>query len=110
MEDSDLTLWDFILEANIDDAWCDIEGEIESWILSFSDQNSKTSLFWGALETTKRKDLFTDGMPYVVLCEGGKRLAGEEDDKIHLFCNMARYILTTNPKLPSEKMYSGDVH
>lgn len=103
LENSDLTLWDFILEANIDDAWCDIEGEIESWILSFSDQNSKTSLFWGALETTKRKDLFTDGMPYVVLCEGGKRLAGEEDDKIHLFCNMARYILTTNPKLPSEK-------
>lgn len=30
LDNSDLTLWDFILEANIDDAWCDVEGEIES--------------------------------------------------------------------------------
>ena len=28
LEDSGLTLWDFILEANIDDAWCDVEGEM----------------------------------------------------------------------------------
>ena len=35
LDNSDLTLWDFILEANIDDAWCDVEGEIKSWVLSF---------------------------------------------------------------------------
>ena len=102
LDNSDLTLWDFILEANIDDAWCDVEGEIESWVLSFSDQNPKTSLFWGALETTKRTDLFTDGMPYVVWCNGGNRLAGEEDDKTHLFCNIARYILTISPEPTGE--------
>ena len=102
LEDSGLTLWDFILEANIDDAWCDVEGEIERWILSFSNQNSETSLFWGAIEAVKRTGLFTDGMPYIVWCEGGKRLLGEEDDKTHLFCNIARYILTTNPKLPAK--------
>ena len=103
LEDSDLTLWDFILEANIDDAWCDVEGEIESWILSYSNQNSKTSLFWGALETTKRTDLFTDGMACTVWCEGGKRLLGEEDDKTHLFCNIARYIASVNPEFPNKK-------
>lgn len=103
LEDSDLTIWDIILEANIDDAWCDVEGEIESWILSYSDKNSKTSLFWGALKAMKRANFFTDGMTCTVWCEGGRRLAGEEDDRTHLFCNIARYVLTVNPDLSSEK-------
>lgn len=103
LEDSDLTLWDFILEANIDDTWCDVEGEMESWILSYSDQNSKTSLFWGALKAMKHVDLFTDGRAYIVRCEGGRRLAGEEDDRTHLFCNIARYVLTINPGLSDEQ-------
>ena len=103
LEDSDLTLWDFILEANIDDAWCDVEGEMERWILSYSDQNPKTSLFWGALKAVKRADLFTDGMTCTVWREGGRRLAGEEDDRTHLFCNIARYVLTINPELSDEQ-------
>lgn len=103
IEDSDLTLWDFILEANIDNMWCDVEGEIESWILSCSDQNSRTSLFWGALKVMKRVNLFTDRMACIVWCEGGRRLAGEEDDRTHLFCNIARYIQTINPGLTGEE-------
>ena len=34
VEDTGLTLWDFVLEANIDSLWCDIEGTIERWVLS----------------------------------------------------------------------------
>lgn len=51
----------------------------------------------------KCADLFTDGMTCTVWCEGGRRLAGEEDDRTHLLCNIARYVLTINPDLSSEK-------
>lgn len=106
VEYSDLTLWDFILEANLDDAWCDVEGEMERWILSYSDQNPKTSLFWGALKATKCANLFTDGITCTVWREGRRRLASEEDDRTHLFCNIARYVLTVSPGLSGEQCTS----
>lgn len=82
LEDSDLTLWDFILEANIDDTWCDVEGAIEKWILSAADTDPDTSLFWGTLDALERTNLFTDGMPYIVWREDGKCLASEKITKI----------------------------
>lgn len=106
LEDSDLTLWDFILEANIDDTWCDVEGAIEKWILSAADTDPDTSLFWGTLDALERTNLFTDGMPYIVWREDGKCLASEKDNKDHLCCNIARYILTINPELSGKECAS----
>ncbi len=106
LEGSDLTLWDFILEANIDDAWCDVEGAIEKWILSAADTDPNTSLFWGVLDALGRTNLFTDGMPYIVWREDGKCLASEKDNKDHLCCNIARYALTINPELSGKECAS----
>ena len=106
LDDTDLTVWDFVLEANINDAWCDVEGEMERWVRSFANQNSKTSLFWGALKGMGREDLFTDGwslVTYVECPDGSKRLSCEEDDRAHLFANIARYSLTLHPEFSGNR-------
>lgn len=94
IEDSDLTIWDFILEANIDDSWCDVEGAIESWVLSAAGPKTKSSLFWCALDHMKEFP-FTDRLSWIV--KVGNRLASEEDDKSYLLGNIARYVWTLFP-------------
>ena len=91
IKDSDLTVWDFILEANIDGSWCDVEGTIESWVLSAAGPKTRSSLFWCALNCMKEFP-FTDRLPVIV--KAGSRLAGEEDDRSYLLGNIARYVWT----------------
>lgn len=99
LEDSDLTLWDFILEANIDDAWCDVEGEMEKWVLSAAGPKSKSSLFWGAHNRMKEFP-FTDRMSVIVM--SGNRLESEVDNRDYLFGNIARYVWTLCPEVHTE--------
>lgn len=94
LEKSGLTLWDFILQANIDDAWCDVEGAIERWVLSANVSKNKESLFSLALEHMKRYP-FTDHLAFVVM--EGQRLADEADDRNYLFGNLARCVWTYRP-------------
>lgn len=98
VEETGLTLWDFILEANIDSRWCDIEGAIERWVLSAGVTGSKTpSLFNKAVEIFKVCP-FTDGA--FVLING--RRESEQDDESRMYGNMVRYAWTLHPEIASE--------
>lgn len=98
VEDTGLTLWDFVLEANIDSLWCDIEGTIERWVLSAGKPGSKTpSPFNKAVEVFKSCP-FTDGA--FVLVNGRREC--EQDDEDHMYGNMARYAWTLHPEIASE--------
>ena len=98
LENSSLTLWDFILEANINSLWCDIEGTIEQWVLSAGASGPvKNSPFDKAVELFKACP-FTDGA--FVLVNG--RRENEQDDESHMFGNMARYAWTLHPEIASE--------
>lgn len=96
LEDSDLTLWDFILKANTNDAWCDVEAEIERWVLSAAEDESSSSLFWEALNHMKGFP-FTDRMPVIVM--SGNRFESEKNDRVHLFGNISRYVWTLCPEV-----------
>jgi hypothetical protein len=98
VENSRLTLWDFILEANVDSLWCDIEGAIERWVLSAGASDpDKNSPFDRAVELLKVYP-FTDGA--FVLVNG--RRENEQDDESHMYGNMARYAWTLHPEIASE--------
>lgn len=98
IEDTGLTLWDFILEANIDSLWCDIEGTIERWVLSAGVPGSKTpSPFNKAVEFFKVCP-FNDGA--FVLVNG--RRESEQDDESHMYGNMARYAWTLHPEIAND--------
>ncbi len=99
LEDSGLTLWDFILEANINDAWCDVETEMEKWVLSAAGPKAKSSLFWGALNHMKGFP-FTDRMSIIVM--SGNRLESEQSDRAHLFGNISRYVWTLCPEMQAK--------
>ena len=95
--ETDLTIWDFILEANIDSLWCDIEGVIERWVLSASDSTDKKSPFKKAVEFIKVRP-FADG-PHVII---GGRLEKEQSDEDHMLGNISRYAWITDPTIASE--------
>ena len=98
VDDSGLTLWDFILEANIDSLWCDIEGTIERWVLSASASGSQTpSPINNAVEFFKTCP-FTDGA--CVLVNG--RRESEQDDESHMYGNMARYAWALHPEIAND--------
>lgn len=97
VEESGLTLWDFILEANIDSLWCDIEGTIEWWVLSAGvNERGANSPFNRAVESFKVCP-FTDGT--FILTNG--RRENEQDDESHMYGNMARYAWTLHPEIAS---------
>lgn len=96
-ESTNLTLWDFILEANIDSLWCDIEGVIEKWVLSAGMLDSKRSPFNRAVEFIKLCP-FTDG-PFVLI--NGRR-GNEQDDESYMLGNIARYAWTLCPEIATE--------
>lgn len=99
LEDHCLTLWDFILEASIDNQWRDVEEEVERWVLSAAGQNSETSLLQGALKAMQREYLFSDEMPFTPLHEDERRHFFNESAKIRTFNNIARYIAVLHPEL-----------
>ncbi|ERI05132.1 AbiH family protein [Atopobium sp. oral taxon 810] len=102
VEESDLTLWDFILEANIDSPWCDIEGAVERWVLSASASKDKDSPFSKAVEHVKVQP-FMDGTYTLV----NGRLKSEQDDENHMLGNLARYVWTVDRSVTSDG-YSRD--
>lgn len=103
LEDRCLTLWDFILEASIDNQWCDVEEEVERWVLSAADQNPETSLLQGALSAMQCEYLFADEIPFTPLNEDKRRHFFNESGKIRIFNNIARYIAVLHPALLGEK-------
>ena len=66
LADTDLTLWDFVLENNLDSLWCDVEGTVERWILSAGfPASSEDSLFGRALEALGHCPFDAEGEPSV---------------------------------------------
>ena len=95
--ESGLTVWDFILEANLDSLWCDIEAVIERWVLSASFEDRTPSPFRKAVEHIKLNP-FTDGV--FVLVNGRRK--SEQDDESFMLGNIARYAWTLRPEIVTE--------
>lgn len=95
---SGLTLWDFILQANVDSLWCDVEAVIERWVLSASTTTCrKSSPFNKALEFIKLCP-FADGS--YMLFDGRKE--NEHDEENFMYGNLARYVWTVRPEIAKE--------
>ena len=98
VEDSDLTLWDFILKANLNSRWCDIEGTIERWVLSAgANSNRVPSPFNRAVEFFKLCPFSDDATSLV-----NGRKDGEQDDESHMYGNMARYAWILHPEIAAD--------
>ena len=97
VEQTDLTLWDFILEANIDSLWCDIEGTIERWVLSAGFPGASKPPFNRAVEFVKRCP-FPDAPIFLL----NNRTENEQDDASHMYGNMARYTWVTYPEIATD--------
>lgn len=95
--DGGLTLWDFILEANADSPWCDIEDVIERWVLSASESVSDSSLFSQTLEFTKFCP-FIGGSTNSIHDQGESNW--EKGD--HKLGDVARYIWALHPEIRSK--------
>lgn len=98
VQDTDLTLWDFILEANIDSLWCDIEGVIGRWVLSAGTPDSDAPPPFSKAVKFFKDCPFTDGA--FVLVNG--RRENEQDDESHMYGNMARYAWTLHPEIADD--------
>lgn len=95
VDESNLTLWDFILEANIDSLWCDIEGTIEQWVLSTGISDSKApSPFNQAINFFKSCSLI--GNEPILTRE---HVECELADENRMYSNMARYTWTLHPEI-----------
>ncbi len=98
VEDAGLTLWDFILEANLDSRWCDIEGTIERWVLSAGAKSNRELLpFNRAVEFFKLCPFSDDATSLVNRCKDG-----EQDDENHMYGNMARYTWILHPEIAAD--------
>lgn len=98
VEHSGLTLWDFILQANVDSLWCDVEAVIERWVLSASTTACReSSPFNKAVEFMKLCPFVEDSC---MLFDGRKE--NERDEESFMYGNLARYAWTISPEIAKE--------
>lgn len=95
---SELTLWDFILEGNIGTLWCDVEGTVERWVLSAGESDSaQPSPFNEAVERIKLCPFEGDSL---VSANGHKGRAQGDQDR--MYGDIARYVWTLHPEIADE--------
>ena len=100
---SDLNLWDFILEGNIGSLWCDVEGTVERWVLSAGESNpTQPSPFNEAVERIKLYPFEDSGSVSANAHEESGR--GNQD---RMYGDIARYVWTLHPEIADEG-YSRD--
>ena len=93
IEDNGLTLWDFILEGNVDSPWCDVDGAIERWVLSADQTASESpSYFTRTVESLK-------SCPFSDRDVISGRNEGNQYNESRLYGNVARYIWTLYPEI-----------
>lgn len=98
MDKTDLTFWDFVVEANKESLWCDIEAAIQEWVLSVgSPGTSATYPSSRAIESIKICPFSDDAdSPDVKPVEDGGAF-GER-----MFGNIARYAWTIHPEVATD--------
>jgi hypothetical protein len=96
IEDNGLTLWDFILEGNVDSPWCDVEGTIERWVLSANQTAYESpSNFNRAVESLK-------SCPFSDRVVASGRSEDNRYNESRLYGNVARYVWTMHPEMGND--------